>query len=45
MRGLLAVDDLRGALSRREFYRRSLDIGERLTRVADRVWHAVVKAA
>lgn len=45
MRGLLAVDDLREVLSRREFYRRTLDIGERLTRVADRVWYAVVKEA
>ena len=45
MRGLLAVDDLREVLSRREFYRRTLEIGERLTRVADRVWYAVVKEA
>ncbi|MGB8384953.1 MAG: DUF47 family protein, partial [Dermatophilaceae bacterium] len=39
MRGLREVDDLREVLSRREFYRRTLDIGERLTRVADRVWY------
>jgi uncharacterized protein Yka (UPF0111/DUF47 family) len=45
MRSLLAVDDLREVVSRREFYRRSLEIGERLTRVADRVWYAVVKEA
>jgi uncharacterized protein len=45
MRGLLAVDDLREVVSRGEFYRRTLDIGQRLTRVADRVWYAVVKEA
>jgi len=45
MRGLLAVDDLREAMTRGEFYRRTLEIGERLTRVADRVWYAVVKEA
>ncbi len=43
MRGLLAVDDLREVVTRGEFYRRTLEIGERLTRVADRVWYAVVK--
>jgi uncharacterized protein Yka (UPF0111/DUF47 family) len=45
MRDLLAVDDLREVLTRGEFYRRTLEIGERLTRVADRVWYAVVKEA
>ena len=45
MRGLLAVDDLREVLTRGEFYRRTLEIGDRLTRVADRVWYAVVKEA
>jgi len=45
MHGLLAVDDLREVLARSEFYRRTLEIGERLTRVADRVWYAVVKEA
>lgn len=45
MRGLLAVDDLREVVTRGEFYRRTLDIGQRLTRVADRVWYAVVKEA
>jgi uncharacterized protein Yka (UPF0111/DUF47 family) len=45
MRGLLAVDDLREVMTRGEFYRRTLDIGQRLTRVADRVWYAVVKEA
>lgn len=44
-RDLIAVDDLREVVSRREFYRRTLEIGERLTRVADRVWYAVVKEA
>lgn len=43
MRGLLSVDDLRVVMTRGEFYRRTLEIGERLTRVADRVWYAVVK--
>ncbi len=45
MRGLLGVDDLREVVTRGEFYRRTLEIGERLTRVADRVWYAVVKDA
>ena len=45
MRGLLAADDLRELMIRGEFYRRTLEIGERLTRVADRVWYAVVKEA
>lgn len=43
MRGLLAADDLREVVTRGEFYRRTLEIGERLTRVADRIWYAVVK--
>jgi uncharacterized protein Yka (UPF0111/DUF47 family) len=45
MRGLLAGDDLREVVIRGGFYRRILEIGERLTRVADRVWYAVVKEA
>jgi uncharacterized protein len=45
MRRLLAGDDLREVLTRGEFYRRTLEVGERLTRVADRVWYAVVKEA
>ena len=45
MRDLLAGDDLRELMMRGEFYRRTLDVGERLTRVADRVWYAVVKEA
>jgi uncharacterized protein Yka (UPF0111/DUF47 family) len=43
MRGLLCVEDLREVAARTELYRRTLDVGERLTRVADRVWYAVVK--
>lgn len=43
MRGLLEVSDLREVTSRGELYRRTLEIGERLKRVADRVWYAVVK--
>jgi hypothetical protein len=45
MRGLLAVDDLREVVGRGELYRRTLEIGQRLTGVADRVWYAVVKEA
>lgn len=45
MRDLLAEPDLREVLARREFYRRTLEIGERLGRVADRIWYAVVKEA
>ena len=43
MQGLLGVQDLREVAARGELYRRTLDIGERLTRVADRIWYAVVK--
>ncbi|MGZ6800730.1 MAG: DUF47 domain-containing protein [Mycobacteriaceae bacterium] len=43
MRDLRTVEDLRESMARREFYRRTLEIGERLTRVADRIWYAVVK--
>lgn len=45
MRGLLTVDDLREVVARGELYRRTLDVGERITRVADRIWYAVVKEA
>jgi uncharacterized protein Yka (UPF0111/DUF47 family) len=45
MRSLLAADDLRELMIRGEFYRRTLEVGERLTRVADRVWYAVLKEA
>ena len=43
MRRLLGLDDLRAVVTRGEFYRRTLETGDRLTRVADRVWYAVVK--
>lgn len=43
MHALVEVDDLREVVTRGDLYRRTLDIGERLTRVADRVWYAVVK--
>jgi uncharacterized protein Yka (UPF0111/DUF47 family) len=43
MRGLLAVDDFREVAARGELYRRTLEVGERITRVADRIWYAVVK--
>jgi uncharacterized protein Yka (UPF0111/DUF47 family) len=45
MRRLLAADDLRELIIQGEFYRRTLEVGERLTRVADRVWYAVLKEA
>lgn len=45
MRGLIAGDDLHEVLARGELYRRTLEIGDRLTRVADRIWYAVVKEA
>ncbi|MEQ6901507.1 DUF47 family protein [Nocardioides sp. YIM 152588] len=45
MRGLLDVADLREYAARGELYRRTLEVGERMTRVADRVWYAVVKEA
>ncbi|TIC81328.1 DUF47 family protein [Nocardioides sp. GY 10113] len=45
MRGLLALGDLREVAARGELYRRTLEVGERITRVADRVWYAVVKEA
>jgi uncharacterized protein Yka (UPF0111/DUF47 family) len=45
MRDLLEEQDLRKVVARREFYRRTLEIGERLARVADRIWYAVVKEA
>jgi uncharacterized protein Yka (UPF0111/DUF47 family) len=43
MRELNETEDLREVVSRREFYRRTLEIGERLAGVAERVWYAVVK--
>jgi hypothetical protein len=45
MRDLREVDDLRQLVIKGEAYRRTLEVGERLTRVADRVWYAVVKEA
>ena len=45
MRALLEVDDVREVTARAELYRRTLEVGERITRVADRVWYAVVKEA
>ncbi len=43
MRELLALDDLRSVVGRRELYRRMLEVGEREAAVAERVWYAVVK--
>ena len=45
MRDLLAEQDLRELVGRRELYRRTLEIGERVARVADRIWYTVVKEA
>jgi len=45
MRELLALEDLRLVVARRELYRRLLEAGERLAAVAERVWYAVVKEA
>jgi len=43
MHDLLANDDLRQVMARRELYRRLLEAGERLAAVAERIWYAVVK--
>ena len=43
MRESLEEADLRLSVNRRELYRRMLELGEAETRVADRVWYAVVK--
>ena len=40
---LLAVDDLREVIGRRELYRRLSRISETLIEAADRVWYATVK--
>ncbi|GAA1928855.1 hypothetical protein [Nocardioides marmoribigeumensis] len=45
MRALLDVADVREMTARAELYRRTLEVGERISRVADRVWYAVVKEA
>jgi hypothetical protein len=43
MAALVAVDDLRELMSRRELYRRVARIGEHVVDVAERVWYTVVK--
>jgi uncharacterized protein len=43
MATLVAVDDLRELMSRRELYRRVARIGEHVVDVAERVWYTVVK--
>jgi uncharacterized protein Yka (UPF0111/DUF47 family) len=43
MAELLAVDDLREVMSRRELYRRLSRISEQISDVAERFWYAVVK--
>jgi hypothetical protein len=45
MAALVAVDDLREMISRRELYRRVSRIGEVVVDVAERVWYSVVKEA
>jgi uncharacterized protein len=45
MAALVAVDDLREVMSRRELYRRVARIGEVVVEVGERVWYAVVKEA
>jgi uncharacterized protein Yka (UPF0111/DUF47 family) len=40
---LLAVDDLREVMGRRELYRRFSRVSETLVEAADRVWYATVK--
>jgi len=43
MAALLAQDDLREVMARRELYRRLARIGEVVVDVAERVWYAVVR--
>ncbi len=43
MRELLSRQDLRDVVARRELYRRSLEAGERLAAVAERIWYATMK--
>jgi uncharacterized protein Yka (UPF0111/DUF47 family) len=43
MGDLLAIDDLREVIARRELYRRFSRIAELLSEVAERVWYAVIK--
>jgi uncharacterized protein Yka (UPF0111/DUF47 family) len=45
MSDLLAVDELREVIGRREAYRRLARIGDQIHRVAERVWYAQVKEA
>lgn len=45
MSDLLAVDDLREMIGRRELYGRLVAISEKMRAVAERVWYAVVKEA
>jgi hypothetical protein len=45
MSELLAVDDLREEIGRRELYRRMARLGSLVHAVADRVWYTVVKEA
>ena len=45
MSALLAIDDLREVMGRREVYRRLSRIGDNVHAVAERVWYAVMKEA
>ena len=45
MSALLAVEDVREVMSRREIYRRFVSVADGLVDTADRVWYAVVKEA
>jgi uncharacterized protein len=45
MSELLRVDELREVVGRREAYRRMARIGDRIHRVAERIWYAQVKEA
>ncbi len=43
MSSLLAADDLREEMARRELYRRLCRLGDAVEAVAERIWYAVVK--
>jgi uncharacterized protein Yka (UPF0111/DUF47 family) len=43
MSSLLAADDLREEMARRELYRRLCRLGDAIEAVAERIWYAVVK--
>ncbi len=45
MSALLAIDDLREVMGRREVYRRLSRIGDHVHAVAERVWYSVMKEA